>query len=88
MATQDEDGKVIVGYLSSLRSEDFKTSKGISAGSSLEDVKAAYGDPSNEKQLAENASMVIYKFSSFEILFFIDNGKVDSINYQVNNFKG
>ena len=87
MATQDEDGKVIIGYLSSL-SEDFKTSKGISAGSSLEDVKAAYGDPSNEKQLAENASMVIYKFSSFEIIFFIDNGKVDSITYQVNNFKG
>ena len=87
LATQKDDGKVIIGYIIA-GGKDFKTSKGISTGSSQEDVKAAYGEPSSKREVASNAEMDYYKFDSYEMFFLILDGEVDSINYQVNNFKG
>ena len=87
MATQDDAGKVIIGYLIAA-GKDFKTSKGISTGSSVEDVKAAYGEPSSTRESSSNAEVYYYKFDSYELSFFILEDEVDFVSYIHNNYKG
>ena len=87
VATQDDNGKEIIGCICG-GGEDFKTSKGISTGSSPEDIKAAYGEPSSIGKVAQNAESYEYKFDSFKISFFIMDGELDNISYIHNNFKG
>ena len=87
VATQDDNGKEIIGCICG-GGEDFKTSTGISTGSSPEDIKAAYGEPSSIGKVAQNAENYEYKFDSFKISFFIMDGELDNISYIHNNYKG
>ena len=72
---KEKDGEVIhkIGFLNDLVS----TPKGISIGSSEDDVRAAYGTPSSE----ENGKLT-YKSGDLELEFTVKNGSVSAVNYR------
>ncbi len=79
--TFDNNGTQTVGQISILK-ESFKTPKGIGVGSSSEDIIKAYGEPTTKNKLGNGiASLYKYKFDNYNLAFFVDDGKVDSINY-------
>ena len=77
----DYNGKQTVGQISIIK-ESFKTPRGIGVGSSSDDIIKAYGEPTTKAKIANGiASMYKYKFDKYNLSFFVDNGKVDSIYY-------
>lgn len=72
---KESDGEVIhkIGFLNDLVS----TPKGISIGSSEQDVRDAYGNPSSD----ENGKLT-YKSGDLELEFTIKNGSVSAVNYR------
>jgi ribosomal protein S16 len=72
---KEKDGEVIhkIGFLNDLVS----TPKGITIGSSADDVRAAYGTPSSE----ENGKLT-YKSGDLELEFTVKNGSVSAVNYR------
>lgn len=65
----------------------FKTEKGITIGSKMEDVRAAYGDP-YEIDKFDNGELEIFSCEGFNMSFDIENGKVISIVYSNPDFRG
>ena len=79
--TFDNNGTQTVGQIAIIK-ESFKTSKGIGIGSSSDDIIKAYGEPTTKNKLGNGiASLYKYKFGNYNLAFFVDDGKVDSINY-------
>ena len=79
--TFDNNGIQTVGQIAIIK-ESFKTSKGIGIGSSSDDIIKAYGEPTTKNKLGNGiASLYKYKFGNYNLAFFVDDGKVDSINY-------
>lgn len=72
---KENDGEVIhkIGFLNDLVS----TPKGITIGSSAEDVRAAYGTPTSD----ENGKLT-YKSGDLELEFTVKNGSVSAVNYR------
>jgi hypothetical protein len=72
---KEKDGEKIhkIGFLNDLVS----TPKGITIGSSADDVRAAYGTPSSE----ENGKLT-YKSGDLELEFTVKNGSVSAVNYR------
>ena len=72
---KENDGEVIhkIGFLNDLVS----TPKGISIGSSEQEVRDAYGTPSSE----ENGKLT-YKSGDLELEFTVKNGSVSAVNYR------
>ena len=72
---KEKDGEVIhkIGFLNDLVS----TPKGISIGSSEQEVRDAYGTPSSE----ENGKLT-YKSGDLELEFTVKNGSVSAVNYR------
>ena len=72
---KEKDGEVIhkIGFLNDLVS----TPKGISIGSSEQEVRDAYGTPSSE----ENGKLT-YTSGDLELEFTVKNGSVSAINYR------
>lgn len=72
---KEKDGEVIhkIAFLNDLVS----TPKGISIGSSEDDVKKAYGEPSS----SENGKLT-YKSGDLELEFTVKNGNVSAVNYR------
>lgn len=66
-----------VGQLS-VSKPDFKTSKGIGIGSTVEDVVATYGEPTKK---SSKDTVYQYKLDNYYIFFDIMDGKVFSIDY-------
>lgn len=62
-------------------SDKYKTSKGITIGSTVDEVKAAYGDPSNEYDCDEEHYIDYYYTDGFSIYFICANNEV--ITYQI-----
>ena len=81
------DGKDTVGYLS-VENEGFKTSNGIGIGSTMEEVEAAYGNPSESTQASKKEKSDRYIYNDYDIRFDIENGKVYSITYAHPEYKG
>ena len=86
MATSVNGGKETIDLMAATGS-GFKTSKGISVGSKMEDVKAAYGDP-YEIDKFENGELEVYSCEGFNMSFDIEDGKVVSIVYSNPDFCG
>ena len=73
---------VIGGKMDSIMIYDssIKTSRGISMGSTAEDVIAAYGDAEVSK--LDGSTEIDYDFGNFMMIFFVDkSNKVDAIYY-------
>ena len=72
---KEKDGEVIhkIGFLNDL----VLTPKGISIGSSEQEVRDAYGTPSSE----ENGKLT-YKSGDLELEFTVKNGSVSAVNYR------
>ena len=86
VATFENDGKTAIGYVAGCTA-DFKTGKGIGVGSSLEEVKAAYGEPGIDNEYKNTTFMnPVYQFENFSIMFYLRDNRVDSIVYSHNNF--
>ena len=75
--TFTNNGTETVGQLS-ISKTDFKTSKGIGIGSTVEDVVATYGEPTKK---SGNDTVYQYKLDNYYIFFDIMDGKVFSIDY-------
>ena len=58
--------------------EEIKTSKGIGIGSSLEDLKAAYGEPYYSEETIERYD---YDFGDVVIQFYLRSGKIEYFTY-------
>lgn len=86
VVTSTEGGSEIIGSVSA-KGSGFKTSKGIGIGSTIKDVKTAYGKP-NEKDKFKKEELDIYRCEGFSFSFNIKDGKVESILYSNSNFHG
>lgn len=86
VVTSNEGGSEIIGSVSA-KGSGFKTSKGIGIGSTIKDVKTAYGKP-NEKNKFKKGEVDIYRCDGFSFSFDIKDGKVESILYSNSNFHG
>ena len=86
IATSVKEGKETIDLMAVTCSE-FKTSKGISVGSKMEDVKAAYGDP-YEIDKFDDGELEIFTCEGFKMSFDIEKGVVESIVYSDPDFRG
>ena len=77
LVTFTNNGTEAVGQIS-ISKTDFKTSKGIGIGSTVEDVVATYGEPTKK---SGNDTVYQYKLDNYYIFFDIMDGKVFSIDY-------
>ena len=77
LVTFTNNGTEAVGQIS-ISKTDFKTSKGIGIGSTIEDVVATYGEPTKK---SGNDTVYQYKLDNYYIFFDIMDGKVFSIDY-------
>ncbi len=72
---KEEDGEVI--HKISLIYDTVSTPKGISIGSSEQDVRDAYGKPTSD----DNGKL-LYKKSDLELEFTVKDGSVSAVNYR------
>ncbi|MBO4456101.1 MAG: hypothetical protein J5802_00120 [Butyrivibrio sp.] len=82
METAINNGTETVGHIG-IMDPDSKTAKGISVGSTVEELTSAYGEPTEKKG---NGSIYAYKFDKSSIYFVTDNGKVIGIDYFTSDF--
>lgn len=75
--TEEVDGVKSLGQLT-IHDENVKTARGISVGSTEEEVRAAYGEPSSETM--EGSHILNYDFEDCGITFALDE-KVVAITY-------
>ena len=76
LVTFEDNGKEVLGQID-INIEGPQTAKGVSTGSSKDDVIAAYGEASEETK-----DILKYKFDDYEISFITgDNDKVTNIHY-------
>ena len=86
IATSVNGEKTTIDLMSATGS-GFKTEKGITIGSKMEDVRAAYGDP-YEIDKFDNGELEIFSCEGFNMSFDIEDGKVVSIVYSNPDFRG
>lgn len=70
-----DDGKNLVGYIT-LMDDTVATDEGIDLDSSIDDVKAAYGDPTDESDAA-----LTYEKDGMKLIFTISGDSITSIQY-------
>ena len=75
--TYEKDGADRIGSIEVIK-EEIKTSKGIGIGSTLEDLKAAYGEPYYSEKTIERYD---YDFGDVVIQFYLKSGKVAYFSY-------
>ena len=86
IATSVNGGKETIDLMA-VTCSGFKTSKGISVGSKMEDVKAAYGDP-YEIDKFDDGELERFYCEGFNMSFDIEKGVVESIVYSNPDFRG